>query len=64
MSFEVKAETWMTRVTSLIIYSKLLSLSDEAHIHALKPADDETPRFTTDFELRMLENKKGKPRVC
>ena len=44
----------MIRVTSLIIYSKLLFLSDEAHIHALKPADDETPRFTADFELKML----------
>ena len=48
-SLEVKVERWMTRVTSLIIYSKLLPLSDEAHIHALKPADDETPRFTADF---------------
>jgi len=54
MSLEAQVERWTTRVTSLIIYSKLLSLSDEAHIHALKPADDETPRFTADFELRML----------
>jgi len=54
MSLEVEVERWTTRVTSLIIYSKLLSLSDEAHIHALKPTDDETPRFTADFELRML----------
>jgi len=51
---EVEVERWMTRVTSLITYSKLLSLSDEAHIHALKPTDDETPRFTADFDLRML----------
>jgi hypothetical protein len=49
MSFEVKAEKWTTRVTSLTIYSKLLSLSDEAHIHVLKPTDDETPRFTADL---------------
>jgi hypothetical protein len=42
MSFEVKAEKWTARVTSLKIYSKLLSLSDEAHINALKPTDDET----------------------
>ena len=54
VSLEAEVERWMIRVTSLIIYSKLLSLSDEAHIHALKPADDETPRFTADFELRML----------
>jgi len=54
VSLEAEVERWMIRVTSLIIYSKLLSLSDEAHIHALKPTDDETPRFTADFELRML----------
>jgi hypothetical protein len=41
-------------MTSLITYSEILSLSDETHIHALKPADDETPRFTADFELKML----------
>jgi hypothetical protein len=44
----------MIRMTSLIIYSKLLFLSDETHIHALKTADDETLRFTADFELKML----------
>jgi hypothetical protein len=54
VSLEAEVERWMIRVTSLIIYSKLLSLSDEAHIHALKPTDDETPRFTADFELRIL----------
>jgi hypothetical protein len=54
VSFEVKAERWTTRVNNLITYSRLLSLSDEAHIHALKPTDNETPRFTADFELRTL----------
>ena len=54
VSLEAKVNRWTTRVTSLTIYSKLLSLSDEAHIHALKPTDDETPRFTADFEMRTL----------
>jgi hypothetical protein len=35
-----------------MIYCKLLSLSYEAHIHALKPTDDETLRPTLDYELR------------
>ena len=54
VSLEADVNRWTTRVTSLTIYSKLLSLSDEAHIHALKPTDDETPRFTADFEMRTL----------
>jgi len=54
VSLEAEVNRWTTRVTSLTIYSKLLSLSDEAHIHALKPTDDETPRFTADFEMRTL----------
>jgi len=34
--------------------NKILSLSDEAHNHALKPIDDETPRFTANFDLNIL----------
>jgi hypothetical protein len=33
-------------------YTELLSLSDEAHIHALKPTDGETLRLTLAYVLR------------
>ena len=49
----------MTRVTSLIIYSKLLYLSDEAHLHALKPTDNETKIHGRFLSENALKTKKG-----